>query len=73
MTTAKTRSAAPTQKIAGVFVAGWLAVCVLYVLRVYARVDLPPEVAAAVTGLIAAGVGYLIPPAAGETVEQGNV
>jgi hypothetical protein len=48
-------------KTSGGLVGGWLAVILLYVLATYARFNPPPEVAAAIGGLVGFVVSYFIP------------
>lgn len=53
-------SAAPTAKVAAVGVAGAITLILVWVAGM-AGLEVPPEVASAVTLLIAAGAGYFTP------------
>lgn len=48
-------------KVAAGLLAGWLTVILVYVLHHWAKVDLPPEVGAAITGLIGFGASWAAP------------
>lgn len=50
----------PGRKISAVAIAGSITTVLVFILT-YAGVDLPPEVAAAVTTLVASVLGYLVP------------
>jgi hypothetical protein len=65
---ARTRTAAPTQKIGAAGVAGLITTIGLWVLRTYAHTDIPADIAGAIVGLIAFVVGYIMPPGDDETV-----
>lgn len=62
----QTAKAAPIQKVSGAAIASLATTIVFWALHQYAGVDLPSEVSAAITGLIALTVGYLTPIAPGE-------
>lgn len=49
----------PTTKVAAAGVGGSLTVLVIYVLGLFG-VDLPPEVASALSALISFGAGYIV-------------
>lgn len=50
-------------KVAAGLLASWLTTIVVYALHTWAHVDLPAEVAAALTGLIAFVAGWFAPSA----------
>lgn len=59
-------SATPIQKVSAAAIASLVTTVVFWGLHQYAGVDLPSEVGAAITGLIALLVGYLTPIQPGE-------
>jgi hypothetical protein len=48
-------------KVAAGLLAGWATTLVIYSLRQWAHVDPPPEVGAALTGLLTFAAGWLTP------------
>ena len=59
----------PTPKVAAAGIAGAVSVILVWLLNTVAGVDVPPEVAAAFTTVLAFGAGYLKAPAG----DNGNV
>lgn len=51
-------------KVSAALLATWLTTLIVYTLHTWAHVDLPAEVAAALTGLIGFLAGWLAPTAA---------
>lgn len=49
----------PTQKVAAAGIGGSLSVVVVYVVGLFG-LDLPPEVASAITALVSFAAGYLV-------------
>ena len=58
----KSRSAAPVRKVVAGTIGGAVASLVLWLLSQYANFNPPPEVAGAITTIIAFLVGYIVPP-----------
>lgn len=48
-------------KVGGTALAGAVVVILLYLVKTLARIDVPPDVAAAVTTVIGFVIGYLVP------------
>ena len=63
---AKSASAAPTAKVTSSGAAGAFVLIVVWALDDYADVQIPPEVAAALTTLLSFAAGYLTKPKPGE-------
>lgn len=59
-------SAAPIQKVTATGLAALITTILFWLLHEYAHVDLPAEVASAVTGVIALLVAYVTPLAPGD-------
>ena len=67
---ARTRTAAPTRKVAASGIAGALSVVLIWAARQFAHTEVPPEVASAITIILAFLVGYITPPADGEVIDD---
>lgn len=60
----------PTQKINSAGIAAFIVVIVLWAVKQWGKVDVPPEVAAALTGVISYVTAYLTPPAPRDTIKE---
>jgi hypothetical protein len=67
---AHTRTNYPTQKVTAVGVAGAVSIVIIWALHQFAHLDMPSEVASAITTIIAFLAGYLTPPASGEVIDD---
>lgn len=67
---ARTTTNYPTQKVTAVGVTGAISIVLVWALHQFAHLDMPAEVASAVTTILAFLAGYLTPPANGEVVED---
>ena len=67
---ARTRTNYPTQKVTAVGAAGAVSIVLVWVLHQFAHLDMPVEVASAITTLLAFLAGYFTPPANGEVIEE---
>jgi putative flippase GtrA len=65
---ARSASALPVRKVAAGGAAGAVTVILVWIASAAFKVDIPPEVASAITVVISFVAGYLIPPAPGEVV-----
>lgn len=63
-------SARPLAKISAVTVAGAMTIVIAWLARTVWQIDIPAEVQAAITTLIAALAGYLTPLLPGEVVRE---
>ena len=61
-------SAAPTRKVTAGGLAGALTVILIWVLSAGFKVNIPPEVASAITVVFSFIVSYFVPPAASDVV-----
>lgn len=59
-------SAAPVRKVAAGGIAGAITVVLVWIASAVFKVDIPPEVASAITVIVGFIVAYLVPPAANE-------
>jgi uncharacterized membrane protein YfcA len=50
-------------KVAASLLASWVTILIVYALHQWAHVDLPAEVGAAITGVVAFAAGWLAPSA----------
>jgi hypothetical protein len=62
--TLKTPTAAPTQKVAAGGIGGAVSVIVIAILQHYAKLDIDPTLASAITIVVSFLVSYIVPPAA---------
>ena len=67
-TEARSPSAFPVRKVAAGGVAGAITTIIVWILSAAFKVDMPPEIAAAITVVLSFAAGYFIPPAAGDVV-----
>jgi hypothetical protein len=67
-TQAHSPSAFPVRKVAAGGVAGALTTIIVWILSVAFKIDIPPEIAAAITVVLSFAAGYFIPPAANDVV-----
>lgn len=66
----------PVRKVAAGGVAGAIVTIAVFVLKNFAKIDIPSEVASALTTVVTFLISYIVPPGADETVMtdvQGNV
>jgi putative flippase GtrA len=61
-------SAAPVRKVAAGGIAGAITVLLVWIASAAFRINIPPEVASAITVIVAFIVSYLVPPAARDVV-----
>lgn len=59
-------TAAPARKVAAGGVGGAVSVIVIAALQHYAKLDIDPTLASAITTVVSFVIGYIIPPAAGD-------
>jgi hypothetical protein len=67
---ARTRTNYPTQKVTAAGAAGAVSIVLVWALHQFAHLDMPAEVASAITTLLAFLTGYLTPPANGEVIDD---
>jgi len=67
---ARTRTNFPTQKVTAVGVAGAVSIVIVWALHQFVHLDMPSEVASALTTILAFLAGYLTPPANGEVIDD---
>lgn len=60
-------SSRPTQKLTAAALGGAVTIIGIWVLGLF-KVDIPPEVASAFTTVISFIVGYITPPASGDSI-----
>jgi len=53
----------PTRKVGSSAIGGALATIVIWAINTYSGVEMPPEIAAAITTIIVALIAYLVPDA----------
>jgi|GEM_PF-6747683 len=61
-------SAFPVRKVAAGGVAGAVTAIIVWILSAAFKIDIPPEIASAITVILSFAAGYLIPPAANDVV-----
>jgi putative flippase GtrA len=61
-------SAAPVRKVAAGGIAGAITVIIVWIASAAFKINIPPEVASAITIIVAFVVSYLVPPAANDVV-----
>ena len=66
---ARMRSATPAQKVTAGAVAGAVTTIVIWVLKAYAHIEVPGEIAAAITTVLTFVVAYVVPPSPNDQVE----
>jgi len=67
-TQARSPSVLPVRKVAAGGAAGAVTAIIVWILSAAFKIDIPPEIAAAITVLLSFAAGYLIPPAANDVV-----
>jgi hypothetical protein len=67
-TQARSPSAFPVRKVAAGGVAGAVTAIIVWILAAAFNVNIPPEIASAITVVLSFAAGYLIPPAANDVV-----
>jgi hypothetical protein len=67
---AKMLTAKPTQKVAYGALAGAVSTIVIWLLKTYAHIEIPGEVAAALTTVLTFLVSYVVPPGESDQVVQ---
>lgn len=60
MATADQPTVSPTRKVAAAGIGGSVSILVVYLIQLVFSVELPAEVAAAITALVSFGSGYLV-------------
>lgn len=61
-------SAAPVRKVAAAGLGGAATTLILYIAKHYAGIELPADVAGAVTTIVTFGLAYFVPSAPAETL-----
>ena len=64
------RSAAPTNKTNAAGIASFVVVIIVWAAKQWGQVDIPAEVAAAATGIIAYLAAYITPPAQRDQIDK---
>lgn len=67
-TQAHSPSAFPVRKVAAGGVAGAITAIIVWILSAAFKINIPPEIASAITVVLSFAAGYLIPPAANDAV-----
>ena len=65
---ARSPSALPVRKVAAGGAAGAVTTIIVWILSAAFKIDIPPEIAAAITVVLSFAAGYFIPPAANDVV-----
>jgi hypothetical protein len=61
-------SAAPVRKVTAAGLAGAITAIIVWILATAFKVDIPPEIASAITIIVAFAAAYLIPPGPNDVV-----
>ncbi len=65
---ARSPSAFPVRKVAAGGAAGAITAIIVWILSAAFKINIPPEIASAITVVLSFLAGYLIPPAPGDVV-----
>lgn len=65
---ARSPSALPVRKVTAAGVAGAATAIIVWILSAAFKVNIPPEIASAITVVLAVAAGYFIPPGANDVV-----
>jgi hypothetical protein len=65
---ARSPSALPVRKVTAAGAAGAATAIIVWILSAAFKINIPPEIASAITVVLAVAAGYLVPPSANDVV-----